>query len=75
GILREVIDNGWYDKDYVTAHTIGFEELQKLVADYPPDRVADICGVPAGQLRDAAAMLGTSQRLLSTVLQGFYQSN
>jgi ferredoxin-nitrate reductase len=75
GILHEIIGNGWYDKDYVTAHTIGFEELQKVVADYPPERVADSCGVPVGQLRDAAAMLGSSKRLLSTVLQGFYQSN
>jgi ferredoxin-nitrate reductase len=75
GILHEVIDNGWYDKDYVTAHTIGFDELAALVAQYPPDRVAGICGLPAGQIRDAAAMVGTSGRLVSTVLQGFYQSN
>lgn len=74
-ILHEVIANGWYDKDYVTAHTIGFDQLAKLVAEYPPERAAEICGIPAGQVREAAAMLGTSERLLSTVLQGFYQSN
>jgi anaerobic selenocysteine-containing dehydrogenase len=69
GILHEVIGNGWYDKDYVAAHTIGFDELATLLAEYPPERVADICGVPAGQIRDAAAMVGTARRLLSTVLQ------
>jgi len=75
GILHEVIGNGWYDKDYVAEHTLGFDELATLLAGYPPERVAEICGVPAGQLRDAAAIVGNCQRLLSTVLQGFYQSN
>src|SRR5205085_4700657 len=38
-------------------------------------RVAEICQVPAQQIREAARILGTAQRLLSTVLQGFYQSH
>jgi len=75
GLLREIIHNGWHDKDYVTAHTLGFEELCRTVDGYPPSRVADICGVPARDVERAAELLGSSRRLLSTVLQGFYQSN
>jgi anaerobic selenocysteine-containing dehydrogenase len=37
--------------------------------------VAEICDVPAARVVEAAELLGTSERLLSTVLQGFYQSN
>ncbi|MGK5738054.1 molybdopterin oxidoreductase family protein [Micromonospora sp. URMC 103] len=75
GLLREIIRNGWYDEDYVAAHTLGFDELARTVDGYPPERVADICDVPAADVRRAAELLGTSRRLLSTVLQGFYQSN
>lgn len=75
GLQHELIANGWYDEDYVQAHTVGFEDLQNLVAQYPPEKVAEICGVPAGQIRAAAELIGTCDRLLSTVLQGFYQSN
>jgi anaerobic selenocysteine-containing dehydrogenase len=75
GLLREIIRRGWYDEEYVAAHTLGFEALHRTVDDYPPARVADICDVPAADVERAAELLGTSQRLLSTVLQGFYQSN
>ncbi|RKF27917.1 molybdopterin oxidoreductase family protein [Micromonospora globbae] len=75
GLLREIIRNGWYDEEYVAAHTLGFDELCRTVDAYPPERVAEICDVPAADVRRAAELLGGSQRLLSTVLQGFYQSN
>ncbi|SIR20620.1 molybdopterin oxidoreductase family protein [Micromonospora avicenniae] len=75
GLLREVIQHGWYDEAYVDAHTLGFDELCRTVDGYPPELVADICDIPAADVRRAAELLGGSQRLLSTVLQGFYQSN
>ncbi|MFD1829902.1 molybdopterin oxidoreductase family protein [Streptomyces desertarenae] len=75
GLLHEIIGNGWVDQDYIDRHVVGFEELRKRVGDYPPERVATICGVPAEQIREAARILGTAERLLSTVLQGFYQSH
>jgi len=75
GLLRELIESGWYDARYVAEHTLGFEALGETVASYEPDRVAEICGVDAGDLVEAARLLGTCERLVSTVLQGFYQSN
>ncbi|PWU55048.1 nitrate reductase [Micromonospora sp. S4605] len=75
GLLREIIRRGWYDRDYVDAHTLGFDELCRIVDGYLPRRVAEICDVPAADVERAAELLGSAQRLLSTVLQGFYQSN
>src|SRR4051794_23766704 len=73
-LLHEVIGNGWIDREYIAAHTVGFEELEKRVRDYPPEVAEEVCDVPAAQVREAARVLGTAERLLSTVLQGFYQS-
>src|SRR4051812_29778059 len=75
GILREIIRNGWHDLAYIADHTVGFDELGAIVDEYPPERVEEICAVPAADVRAAARLLGTCERLLSTVLQGFYQSN
>jgi ferredoxin-nitrate reductase len=75
GLLRELIVNDWVDHDYVERHTLGFEQLEQTVKDYTPARVAEICGVRAAEITEAAEILGTCERLVSTVLQGFYQSN
>jgi ferredoxin-nitrate reductase len=74
GLLHEITANGWYDKNYVNSNTIGFDELRSTVKQYPPEKAAEICGVPAEQIRDAARIIGESERMLSTTLQGFYQS-
>ena len=75
GLLHELLANDWFDPAYVAAHTVGFEDLQAVVQDYPAERAAQICGIDVDDLRAAAQLVGTAERLLSTVLQGFYQSN
>jgi anaerobic selenocysteine-containing dehydrogenase len=74
-LLRDILDNDWVDHDYIEAHTVGFAELQKMLAGYTVERAAKVCDVPAEDLHAAARLIGTAQRLLSTVLQGFYQSH
>ncbi|NED96668.1 nitrate reductase [Phytoactinopolyspora alkaliphila] len=74
-LLHEIIEHGWYDDEYVSAHTVAFDELRTTVKQYPPERAAEICDVPAERIREAARIIGNAERLLSTVLQGIYQSN
>jgi anaerobic selenocysteine-containing dehydrogenase len=75
GILREVIARGWTDEDYVASHTIGFDGLAGVVERWTTERVAEVCDVDARDVEAAAELVGTCESLLSTVLQGFYQSN
>ncbi len=74
-LLREILDHGWVDRDYLEAHTVGFAELSKMLDGYTVERAAEVCGVPPSDLREAARIIGAAERLLSTVLQGFYQSH
>jgi anaerobic selenocysteine-containing dehydrogenase len=53
---------------------VGFDALAETARRWPPDRVAEVTGVPADRLRAAAAILGGARSLVSTVLQGAYQS-
>jgi anaerobic selenocysteine-containing dehydrogenase len=45
------------------------------VKEHSPERAAEVCDVPVADIREAARLLGTAERLMSTVLQGFYQSH
>jgi ferredoxin-nitrate reductase len=75
GLLREVLAHGWIDERFIGEHTLGFADLESTVEPYTPERVSEICDVPADRLAAAAELVGTCERLVSTVLQGFYQSN
>ena len=75
GLLHEIVANDWVDREWIDRHTVGFEELRTQLAPYTPEKVAVTCDVPADDLREAGRLLGTTDRLLSTVLQGFYQSH
>lgn len=74
GIIHLLIARGWVQHEFVAQHTIGFEQLEAVVREYPPERVAEICDIPQEQLETAAEWIGTTPRMVSTVLQGFYQS-
>jgi anaerobic selenocysteine-containing dehydrogenase len=75
GLLHELIAKGWVDQSFVDAHTVGFDKLAATVESYDADTVAEICGVPAEDIRAAARILGRAERLVSTCLQGVYQSH
>lgn len=74
GLLNLIIESGRVDEDFVAAHTVDFDTLKETVSRYPPERVEEISGVPAGRLREAGRLLSEAERLVSTVLQGVYQS-
>jgi anaerobic selenocysteine-containing dehydrogenase len=74
GILHVVIANEWIDRDFIERHSVGFENLERTVRAWTPDRAAKIADVPRARLEEAAEIVGTTPRLVSTVLQGVYQS-
>lgn len=74
-IVNGLIGADRIDADYVSAHTVGFDDLVRTVASCTPAGAAEICGVEARDIEAAIDLIASSDRLLSTVLQGFYQSN
>jgi anaerobic selenocysteine-containing dehydrogenase len=74
-LQHELIEHSWVDQTFIDAHTVGFAALAETVKAYPPERAAEICGVPADDIRTAARIIGEAQRLVSSCLQGVYQSH
>ena len=56
GLLQQLIVHDWVDHDYIDQHTKGFDALASVVANYPPARVAGICGIPARDVEAAVAV-------------------
>jgi len=59
GWLNVIINEDLYDKDFVAKWTTGFDKLKARVQEYPPERVSEITGVPAGQIVEAARLYAT----------------
>ena len=61
GMAHVLVRDGLIDHDYVREHTVGFGELAERLAEYPPERVARITGVPAGDIERLATEYATTQ--------------
>jgi anaerobic selenocysteine-containing dehydrogenase len=61
GVMHELQNNGWLDRDYIERHVDGFDLLQERMADWPAERAAQVCGLGADEVRGLARDLGTTQ--------------
>lgn len=61
-ILNLVIQAGDIDQDFITQHTVGFEEVKRTVAKYTVEDCERITGVPARSIRLAAEWWGKAKR-------------
>lgn len=61
GMLYVIVSEQLYNKEFVQAWTVGFDELSKRVKEYPPERVEKITWVPADKIRQAAHLYISSK--------------
>jgi nitrate reductase NapA len=89
GVAHLLIANGTYDKEFVEKHcsfrghsepqtlfgqAIDFEDYKKALAPYTPDRVEQISGVPARDIRMLAELFGRRElRITSLWCMGMNQ--
>lgn len=63
GLLNILIENGWYDRDFVERWTVGFPALKARCAEYPAERVSQITWVPTADMVEAARLIATIKPL------------
>ncbi len=90
GILHLLLRDGTYDRDFVRRHCafrrpeassptllgepMTFEEFDRALGEYTPERVEQLSGVPAGQIRMLAALFGNRDlRIVSLWCMGMNQ--
>ncbi|MFM2119750.1 MAG: hypothetical protein RL722_1218 [Pseudomonadota bacterium] len=59
GLMHELIVHGWLDEDYLARHVEqdaeqGWPALRARALDWPPERVAAVCGITAEEVRGLA---------------------
>jgi len=74
GLLHLLVADGNVDEDFIAAFTEGWDAMPPLLADYPPERVAEITGIPAADLRTAATWIGAAGNWMSLWTMGLNQS-
>lgn len=60
-MMHVIVKEGLVNKEFVASRTIGYEELEKNVADYSPEAMAPICGIDAEEIKYVARLYATSK--------------
>ncbi|EHL24609.1 molybdopterin oxidoreductase [Acidovorax sp. NO-1] len=60
-LMHELITHDWLDHDYIARHTLGWEPLRDRALQWPPERAAEVCGIPVEQIRQLAKDYGTTK--------------
>ncbi|HKO00191.1 MAG TPA: molybdopterin-dependent oxidoreductase, partial [Thermoanaerobaculia bacterium] len=62
GIAHVLFRDGLYDRQYLDEMTSGWEKLRdRALAEYSPERVADICRIPVETIESLATRYGTTR--------------
>lgn len=74
GLAHVLLREGWYDRDFVAAHTSGLEAFAAHVAAFPPERVTAEAGIEVDVLLRLARLVGTNRRVSFWWTMGVNQS-
>lgn len=61
-MIHVLIRENLIDRDYIDAHTLGFEPLKARAAEYPPARAAQICGIEEQVVVHLARAFGATRK-------------
>jgi len=61
-MMHLIVREGWADEAFIRERTEGFEEFDKVLEEYTPERAALMSGVPAEQVEEAARLYALGER-------------
>ena len=73
-LLYETLLAGGVDREFIDAHTSGWDELAEVLSDYPAERAYELTGAPAQDVLDAARIYAGNGPALSLWAMGLNQS-
>ncbi|MBS4100237.1 bifunctional nitrate reductase/sulfite reductase flavoprotein subunit alpha [Tsukamurella paurometabola] len=74
GLLRLLAEKNALDREFIAAHTEGWDAMPAFLEDYPVDRVADITGLAAADVEQAAELIAGATNWTSLWTMGLNQS-
>ncbi len=70
GLMHVIFAEELHDETWLEAHSLGWRDLRDRAAQYPPERVAAITGVPAETISRLARRIGTTKPALLKFADG-----
>jgi NADPH-dependent sulfite reductase flavoprotein alpha-component len=74
GLLHLLVEDKQVDEEFVAEFTEGWDVMPGFLADYPPETVARITGIPEADIRQAAQWIGEAANWMSCWTMGLNQS-
>ncbi|MBQ3785833.1 MAG: formate dehydrogenase subunit alpha [Lachnospiraceae bacterium] len=62
GMMNVIINENLQDDEFIKERTEGYEEIKKIVMDYTPEKVGEICHIDPDLLREAALMYAKAKK-------------
>jgi len=56
GMLWHIFENGWEDKEFISQRVYGIDEIRATVAQWRPDEVERVTGLPEAQVKHIAEL-------------------
>ena len=63
-MLNVIIEEGLADELYIQGMTEGYEDLKRKVKDFPPEKMAQICGIDTDTIRAVARVYAKADRAI-----------
>jgi formate dehydrogenase alpha subunit len=73
GLMHIILKNVWQDQVFIDERTEKFEELKKVIENYPPQKVSEITGIPMADLEKAAEYYAKAKRATILYTMGITQ--
>ncbi|MBU3061095.1 molybdopterin-dependent oxidoreductase [Nocardia sp. NEAU-G5] len=70
GLMNVIVSMGAHDEQYLAEHTEGWDEFQGRIAEFPPDRVAEITGLPVEKIVELGERIARTRPTAIRASQG-----
>jgi len=74
GLLHLIVENGHTDAGFIAEFTEGWAMMPSFLQQFTPDKVSEITGIPAEDIRTAARWIGEAANWMSCWTMGLNQS-
>ncbi|WP_172293178.1 formate dehydrogenase subunit alpha [Pseudoruegeria sp. HB172150] len=60
-IMHTIVEEKLYDEQYIAAFTENWDAMKQHLKGFPPEKMQEICGIPAEVLKDVARTFATAR--------------
>lgn len=74
GLAHVIVAEGWHDEAWLATNTVGWPQLKARLAEYPPERAAEITGLSVFDIVELARLYATEKPGLIKIADGLQRN-